>query len=177
MSEYLKTEEGKTYFITFAVVDWIDVFTRECYVNTLLDSIKYCQKEKGLLLYSYCILPRHVHMIAGTENGTLGELLRDLKGFTSRKIIKEITANPQESRREWLLQAFKKAGAVSGQKQKYKFWQHSNHPEELYSDKFINQKERYILMNSIEMGMVSKPEHYRLSSACEESPLKVLPLR
>ena len=111
--------------------------------------------------------------IINNENEILNEELLN----SIRKIIKEITANPQESRREWLLQAFKKAGAVSGQKQKYKFWQHSNHPEELYSDKFINQKERYILMNSIEMGMVSKPEHYRLSSACEESPLKVLPLR
>ncbi|MES2559978.1 MAG: transposase [Bacteroidota bacterium] len=177
MSEYLKTEEGKTYFITFTVVDWIDVFTRECYVNILLESIKYCQQQKGLLLYTYCILPSHIHMIAGAQTGTLGELLRDLKGFTSRKILKEIAANKQESRREWLLEAFKKAGETSGQKQTHQFWQHSNHPEELYSDKFIAQKERYILMNPVEMGLVSRPKHYRLSSASEESPLVTLPLR
>jgi putative transposase len=177
MSEYLKTEEGKTYFITFAVVDWIDVFTRESCVDILLNNIRYCQQEKGLLLYTYCILPSHVHMIAGAEKGTLGELLRDFKGFTAKKILKEIMDNPQESRREWLLQAFKKAGAKSGQNQTYQFWQHSNHPEELYSDKFISQKENYILMNPVEMGLVSRPQHYRLCSASDESPLATLPLR
>ncbi len=177
MSEYLKTEEGKTYFVTFAVVDWIDVFTREAYVDILLNSIKYCQKEKGLLLYAYCILPSHVHMIAGAEKGTLGELLRDMKGFTSRSILSEIKSNLRESRREWLLEAFKKAASQSGQKQAYQFWQHTNHPEELFSTKFIEQKERYIHMNPVEMGLVSWPEHYRLSSASKESPLKVLPIK
>jgi hypothetical protein len=32
-------------------------------------------------------------------------------------------------------------------------------------------------MNPVEMGLVSRPEHYLLSSASEESPLKVLPLK
>jgi putative transposase len=177
MSEYLKTEEGKTYFITFAVVNWIDAFTREAYVDILLNSIRFCQQEKGLLLYCYCILPSHIHMIAGSEKGTLGELLRDMKGFTSRNILKEIKNNPGESRREWLLEAFKKAGNTSGQKQEYQFWQHTNHPEELFSTKFIEQKERYIHMNPVELGLVSWPEHYRLSSASRESPLKTLALK
>lgn len=35
------------HFITFAVVEWIDVFTRKVYRDLLLDSIRYCQKEKG----------------------------------------------------------------------------------------------------------------------------------
>jgi hypothetical protein len=51
-------------------------------------------------------------MIAGADEGTLGELLRDLKGFTARKILTEIKENPHESRREWLLEAFKKAGYI-----------------------------------------------------------------
>ena len=33
MSEYLKIEDNKTYFITFTVIEWIDLFTRECYIN------------------------------------------------------------------------------------------------------------------------------------------------
>ena len=105
-------------------------------------------------------------MIAQADEGTLGELLRDLKGFTARKILTEIKLNPQESRREWLLEAYKKAGSLSSQKQEYQFWQHCNHPEELY-----------ILMNPVEMRLVSRSEHSRLSSASDGSPLKVLPLR
>lgn len=57
MSEFLKIEDGKTYFITMTIVDWVDLFTRECYVNILIDSVKYCQNNKGLEVYSYVIMP------------------------------------------------------------------------------------------------------------------------
>jgi hypothetical protein len=36
-------------------------------------------------------------------------LMRDLKGFTSRKIMKTIQDNPEESRREWMLWTFERA--------------------------------------------------------------------
>jgi hypothetical protein len=38
------------YFITFATVGWIDVFTRRVYKDILIDSLSYCQKGKGLPL-------------------------------------------------------------------------------------------------------------------------------
>ena len=37
------------YFITFAVVEWIDVFTRKEYAQIIIDSLSFCQKEKGLV--------------------------------------------------------------------------------------------------------------------------------
>ena len=175
MSEFLKIEEGKTYFITFTAVDWLDVFIRDEYISILIDSIRYCQQHKGLLLYAYCIMPSHVHMIAGAKENRLGDLLRDMKGFTARKLLKEIKENIRESKREILLASFSKAGKKVGQEMQ--FWQHENYPIELYSDKFISQKENYIHQNPVEMGLVSRPEYYRLSSASEDSPLKVLPLK
>ncbi|MBK7129131.1 MAG: transposase [Crocinitomicaceae bacterium] len=51
------------YFISFATVNWVDIFTREIYFEILIDSIKYCRKNKGLELFCYCIMPNHVHMI------------------------------------------------------------------------------------------------------------------
>lgn len=36
------------YFVSFAVVGWIDVFTRQVYRDLLLESLVFCQKEKGL---------------------------------------------------------------------------------------------------------------------------------
>ncbi len=36
--------------------------------------------------------------------------IRDLKGFTARKMIKSIEANQQESRKEWLIWMFERAG-------------------------------------------------------------------
>jgi REP element-mobilizing transposase RayT len=176
MSEYLKIEACKTYFITITIVDWVDLFTRECYVNILLDSIIYCQKYKGLEVYCYVIMPSHAHFILGCD-GKLSNILRDLKEHTSKKIIAEIYENKQESRREWLLDKFSNGVNSKTGKQSYRLWQEGNHPIMLYSDKFITQKQNYIHMNPVESGIVSQPQHYRLSSASDESPIKVSLLR
>lgn len=43
------------YFVTFAVQGWIDVFTRNEYKDILVDNIAYCQKQKELELFAWCI--------------------------------------------------------------------------------------------------------------------------
>ncbi len=106
MSDSWKAEEGGTYFISFAVVDWIDLFTRKEYARFLLDNLIYCQRNKGLLLYSFVIMPSHVHLIAGAEKGVVTHILRDFKTFTSKELVRMIGEHPQESRKEWLLRAF-----------------------------------------------------------------------
>jgi hypothetical protein len=47
MSNYRFDNPDGIYFVTFAVVDWVDVFTRSLYVDILLESICYCQENKG----------------------------------------------------------------------------------------------------------------------------------
>ena len=42
------------YFVNFAVVEWIDVFTRNEYKDILLESLRYCQQEKGMEIYAWC---------------------------------------------------------------------------------------------------------------------------
>ena len=39
---------GGLYFVSFAVVDWIDVFTRNEYKDIIVESLDFCQKNKGL---------------------------------------------------------------------------------------------------------------------------------
>ena len=95
-------KEG-VYFVSFATVYWIDVFTREKYFTILAESVSYCRKNKGMEVYAYCFMPNHVHLIFrdANENPTL--LLRDFKKYTAKKVIEAIENNQQESRREWLL--------------------------------------------------------------------------
>ena len=175
MSEFLKIEDGKAYFITFTVINWLDIFLKEGYTNILIDSIKYCQQNKGLEVYAYCIMPSHVHMIAAAKDGSLGSILRDMKKHTSKQIVKAIEENNSDSKRELFLNQFYTAAKNSNRHKKHSFWQEANYPVELYSDKFIIQKETYIHMNPVKAGIVSKHEYYRLSSASDESPIKILP--
>jgi len=48
MSESYKISDDGLYFVIFAVVGWLDVFTRRIYQDIFIDSIKFCQEKKGL---------------------------------------------------------------------------------------------------------------------------------
>jgi hypothetical protein len=41
----------QAHFITFAVVDWIDVFVRPKYKEVVVKSLKFCQENKGLKIH------------------------------------------------------------------------------------------------------------------------------
>ncbi len=147
------------YFITFSVIRWIDVFTRNVYREILLDSFKYCQKKKGLIIYAYVIMTNHVHMIVSAKDGYfLENIMRDMKKFTSMEIIKAIRENPAESREKWMLQAFEEEGKRNSNNIRYQFWQQDNHPIELTDNKMIDQKLDYIHNNPVEQGFVMRQE-------------------
>jgi REP element-mobilizing transposase RayT len=153
------------YVVSFATVNWIDVFTRQAYFNILAESINYCRAEKSMELYAFCFMPSHIHFIFRSSNDQPMELLRDFKKYTSKKIIETIQNNPQESRKEWLLWMFERAGKKQGNVSKYQFWQHHNQPIELWSEKVIKQKIDYIHNNPVESGFVTNPIDWKYSSA------------
>jgi uncharacterized protein YneF (UPF0154 family) len=72
-----------------------------------------------------------VHLIFRSAIGDPSELMRDLKGFTSRKLMKTIEDNPQESRREWMLWMFERAGKKNSNVKEKQFWQQHNQPIEI----------------------------------------------
>ncbi len=151
--------------MSFATVNWIDVFTRSVYFKILEDSVSYCRTQKGMELYCYCFMPSHVHLIFRSANDEPSELLRAFKKHTSKKVIETIENNKQESRREWLLWMFERAGKKKGNITKYQFWQHHNKPIELWSEAVIKQKIDYIHNNPVVSGFVTDPTHWKYSSA------------
>jgi putative transposase len=162
---YKIRNQAAIHFITFAVVEWVDVFTRKEYRDIVLDSIKYCQSEKGLLMHCWCIMSNHLHLIASAKNRDLSNVLRDFKKYTSKEIVNAIEGNKKESRREWMLEIFRREGAGNSRNKNYQFWRQDNRPQELYSSKFIFQKMNYIHNNPVEAGIVEKPHEYLYSSA------------
>ena len=162
---YKIRNQSAIHFITFAVVEWVDVFSRKEYCDIVLESIRFCQREKGLLLHSWCIMSNHVHLIISAKNANLSDILRDFKKYTSKQIISAIIANPKESRKEWMLEIFKREGAKNSRNKEYQFWRQDNRPMELYSGSFIFQKMNYIHNNAVEAGIVERPEDYLYSSA------------
>ena len=121
------------YFISFATVNWIDVFTREIYFSAMIESLEYCRKNKGMEIYGYCIMHSHIHLIFRSALGDPSGLIGDLKGFTSKKIVRLIEENPEESRKEWMLWMFERAAKKNSNVSKRQFWQQNNHPIEIWS--------------------------------------------
>lgn len=154
------------YFISFATVGWIDVFTRNIYKDIVVDSLKYCQQEKGLILYAWVIMSNHIHLIAEAKEGYLMQnIIRDLKKFTSKQILNVIENNDYESRKNWMLAIFKKSGEFNSNNTNYQFWQQNNHPIELTNNKMIDQKLDYLHNNPVKNGIVDIDEEYIYSSA------------
>lgn len=161
---YIVRNQYALHFLTFTVVDWVDVFTRKIYRDIVLDSFKYCQEQKGLILKGYVVMSNHIHLLAQSKEGKLSDSIRDFKKFTAQMILKQMLNNG-ESRSAWMLKRFEFAAKSNSKNSEYQFWQVGNHPEEIYSEKFFWTKLNYIHMNPIRLGIVSKASDYLYSSA------------
>ncbi|PWU05210.1 MAG: transposase [Bacteroidetes bacterium] len=163
--KYKFHDQEQLYFDTCTLVKWLDLFIRNEYKEILIDSWQYCINKKGLDLYGWCIMTSHTHMIIGTHGEPMQNIMRDFKKFTSNKLIQAIIENPQESRKEWLLNIMKDAGESNSNNKKYQLWQQDSHPIELYDNKITHQKLDYTHDNPVTAGFVSKPEDWLYSSA------------
>jgi REP element-mobilizing transposase RayT len=161
---YKIRDQSKPHFVTFTVVDWVDVFTRKRYKDLVIESLEYCQREKGMVIYGYVLMSNHLHMVVQSEKEDLFGHIRDFKKYTAKRILESIKNEP-ESRREWMLERFSKAAKRHGRNKHYQFWKYGNHPEEIYSEKFMWSKLDYIHLNPVKAGLVTKASEYLYSSA------------
>ena len=160
---YKISEKDGAYFLTFQIVGWVDLFTRKIYRDIVIDSLKYCQKYKGLNIFAYVIMSNHIHLLVQSADSDLSGFIRDFKSFTSKKFT-EYILNGVESRKDWLKMIFEYYGKNKSN-QTFQVWTKDNHAELIYSQKFIEQKVNYIHQNPVKNGIVENPEDYLYSSA------------
>ena len=171
---YKIRNQSGIHFLSFAVVEWIDIFTRRVYCEIVVDSLNHCVQKKGLIVYAWVIMSNHLHLIVSAKDDNLSDVLRDFKKFTAREILKSINNDNIESRKNWMLWLFRSAGAKNKRNKVYQFWRQDNHPEELGTNNFKDQKLDYIHMNPVQAGIVDEPEHYRWSSARDYAGIRGL---
>ena len=168
MNIFNNTLTKDLYFMTDTVVDWVDIFTRPTYKHIVVESLQYCQEHKGLIIYAWVLMSNHLHTIVGTEEGIkVGDIWRDFKKFTSKKILATLEEDIQESRREWMLDRFEFRARNDKRISKYKFWQDGNDGQQIFSIDYLEQKLNYIHNNPVKAEFVSNPENYLYSSAID----------
>lgn len=160
---YKITDQGACYYLTFQIVDWVDLFTRQIYRDIVIECLKHCQQKKGLEIYAYVIMSNHIHILCRSTCDNLSGTIRDFKSFSSKQFLKILHTN-KESRRAWMSMVFR-YNAENKLAQNYQIWTHENHAEIIYSQKFLEQKITYIHNNPVKASIVSLPENYLYSSA------------
>lgn len=152
------------HFMTFTVVDWIDLFSRQCYRDILIKNMQHCRLKKQLSIGAYVIMTNHMHVIWQSKCGKLSDTVRDFKSFCTKEFIYAIQ-HENESRRNWLLRMFQFHAQQTNQNKDYKIWTGTNHPEEIITENFLRTKPDYIHNNPVKAGWVTEPEDYLYSSA------------
>jgi len=176
MSEQYKAFDPEApYFITFTLVDWIPLLNIPDFASILISSLKYCVQNKGLLIFGYCFMPSHAHLIVKSELFPLGSIIRDIKKFTATQISDRTEKDEKYHNYYKVFQSF----ATEMKRNKHvKIWQDGYHPEIIFSNKFFFQKLNYIHNNPIAAGLVCRPEDYYYSSARNyagfEAPLEII---
>lgn len=155
------------YFTTTTITAWVNLFTKPVYCEIILDSLRFCQKNKGLIIHAWCLMSNHLHLIISrNQKPFLYEILRDFKRYTSIEIIKVLVDN-NDSRKEWILDIFKAHANKIKRVENYKVWQDGNHPIEVDSNFITAQKVKYLHENPAKAGFVWEDEAYVYSSAID----------
>ena len=161
---YIIADQEVSYFVTFQIVNWIDIFTRKIYRDIVIDNLHYCQQNKGLEIFSFVVMSNHLHLLIRSKSGKLSDTIRDFKSFTAKQILSAIKSEP-ESRRDWMLKLFELSAKQNKRNELFQVWTHENHAEEIFSNQFILQKINYIHENPVRAGIVEKAEDYLYTSA------------
>jgi len=127
----------------------------------LADSLVYCQKSKGLEIYSYVFMMNHLHLIVRSPD--VCGFIRDFKRYTTRRLLENIRKHEPN-----VLEMF------VGDDRGYRFWKEDNQPRIIERDKFARQKMNYIHNNPVEKGYVDRAEYWKWSSANPRSEIKVM---
>ena len=163
--KYAIYDQQAIHFVTFTVINWLDVFIRDEYRQIMLDSLRYCCQNKGLNVHAYCIMTSHVHLILSVREGfALSDTIRDMKSYTAGQLRQAIQVHPAESRKAWLLWMFERAGRKNKRNNDFQFWQQHNHPIELTTSHIMQQRLDYLHNNPLEAGFVNDPTAWVWSS-------------
>jgi len=162
-----------TYFLTFTVKNWYYILDRHYRWNIIANSLKYFQKNKGLKLYGFVFMINHLHLITFSKNTI--EFVRDFKKFVAREVLKNIRQTEPNALKLFLKKQQVQVGdtePTANAEPIYEFWNKTNMPELIISEKFFLQKMNYIHENPLKRNYVMKTEDWYWSSANKNCELK-----
>lgn len=161
------TNQHACHYITFNIVDWVDVFIKPVYKYIIADALNDFIALRGLTVYAWCLMSNHLHLLLQAKDGTgLSMIERDFKRVTTNHILEAIEMEP-ELRRDWMLGRFEHFSQSLKKIEKYQVWQSCSNPEFVDFLQPLKVKEHlaYVHENPVRDRIVREPEDYVFSSA------------
>jgi REP element-mobilizing transposase RayT len=161
MERYRITEGVGIYYVTFTVVEWLPVFIAEEPCKIVTESLNFCIKNKNLRLNAYVLMPNHLHAVVFDENFDevrLKHTIDDFQKFTG----KQLSNHYSRMLPSYYAEVLKRN---AGDDRQRRFWQPTQHPVGIVTEKFWQQKVNYMHWNPVRKGLVRNPEDWRFSSA------------
>ena len=169
-------EQQACYYLTFNVVDCIDIFIRPVFKQVIVESLNYFVEKKGLSVYAWCLMSNHLHLMTQAKQGYgLSLIAQEFKKFTAKIILEDIDVEP-EIRSKWMMKKFEEASISLKLPEKFQVWQTCINP--IYIDlkrtDFLQELLEHIHNNPVRSRVVMKPEDYLHSSAKDYAGIKGL---
>ena len=158
-SRYRFGDDAYPYFMTWTIVGWLPVFTRQESTKIIYNSWRFLQLEREFQLLGYVILENHVHLIATAPN--LASAVKCSKSFTALQLVELL----KKRNARQLLRGLAALKLPNKKESEHQVWQEGSHPKMIETDEMLWQKLEYIHNNPVERGYVDDPLHWRYSSA------------
>jgi hypothetical protein len=146
-SRYRFTNPDQAHFLTWTMVEWLPVFTRQETVEILFDSWGYLSEHRGLKLYGYVVLENPLHAVAQAEN--LPSIWSSFTSYTARQIIGLLEARQAEA----LLKRMRFASKAHRDDREHQFWQEDSYPQAIENEVVL----RRFLPNNIPACLSFRP--------------------
>ena len=164
------------YFLTLNTVDKIDVFVRPAYKLAVTEALNYFIDNQGLIVYSWCLMTSHLHLIVRTREATAPAYFeRDFKKFTTPIILKTIEME-MDFRRDWMMQRFEDYGKPLRRIEKFHLWQNCSGPLRIdcQQPNYLLDRIAHMHENPVRERIVEQPEAYIFSSARDYAGIRGL---
>ena len=152
-------EIGKIYFYTATINKWLHVLGNDECKEIILDSLKYLVKNNAVDIYSFVIMPNHIHLVWRIiEISNVKDVQLSFMKFTAQKLKFWLEENDSE-----LLSQLK----VEKKDRIYQIWQRNPLAVEIYNPLVCEQKMEYIHNNPCQgkWNLADEPVNYKYSSS------------
>src|SRR3989338_416655 len=130
---------GAFYHITSRGNERKNIFTNEYDFKKFLEYLEAANKRYRAVIHIYCLMSNHYHLLIETPLGNLSQIMRHINGSYTTYF------NTKRQRAGHLFQGRYKAILVD-------------------ADEYAEGLSRYIHLNPVRAGIVTKPEEYDWSS-------------